>query len=486
MLALASENTKTELAHLGAVGNHLRSVRGDSSVHESATTIFLNACESVLRAAKACAVVDGCNAVEAVGRLMIEVLDEGVLVGPNSRRVEYVTALIVKALQVHAPLVGIECARTYLRLGGKLSAPTILCSICGATRVASGPADVDLIFHFAKEVLEGGLVPSSSSKTVGVYNVLLAACGEPVPTRGRVGNRYRDADALDVADRLLSASGLALAVMRADVPFTNHVNQGRMNLLLRAICSASLLLEVAQVRAWEDLSQKELVALRREVGVDSTLQSFVRESPSVFDVRSRMQALVSRALILAEVALGVMKEADHSKPLRYEIRGSTINLLSNAAFFSHTLTVEEGQQLMSVLSMSLELDRVRRKLYSRAIENAVLAAISSAHGLDAAPELFGRITSTFAHAMRRGFTFQRSIMERVWDLCSCIPSGQQIPDAVLSDRDYIQERLQRLQQEPRPRVAAAREQLGQLKGGISSSDGPFLKSFAQLSERSRL
>jgi|GEM_PF-4332317 len=474
MRSLAYETTQIELADLGRAVHHLRSVKGGATAHKQATTIFLSACESVLQATKSCPVIDGCNAVEAVGRLMIELLGEGALAGLGTHNVQRIAGLVVQGLQVHAPLVGIECAQAYIQAGGSLSSPTILCSICEATRQANDPADVAVILKFAEDVLARGLVLASSSKTVGVYNVLLAVCGEPVPTRRRLGARYRDLDTVDVADRLLSASSLALAVMDANVPFTKHVNEGRVNLLLRALCSASLLLDVEQARMWEDLSLQQVIALRREIGVDSSLRSFVRGGWSDVDVRSRAQALVSRALVVAEAAVRVMKDADHTKPLRYEIRGSTINLLSNAAFFADSLTIAEGQRLMSILSTSLELDRVRKKLYSNGIENAVLAAISAAHGSESAPELLDRITSTFALALRKGFTFPTQIMERVRDLCSDMPSDQQMSDAVQYDRAYIEERLQRLQQQPRQRTPAVPAHPGPLKGGLTGDQSGAL------------
>jgi hypothetical protein len=370
---------------------------------------------------------------------------------------------LVIALQGVSSLLAVEVAHAAIEAGGRLSAPTVLCTIAHATRNATCPENIGVIYRFAQEALTRGLVPVSSSKTVGFYNVLLAVAGAPVPNVGRVGPAYRDVDSLDVAERLLNAAPLALSAIDANLPFSDRETEGRINLFLRALCSASLILDVEQVRIWESLSPSEVLKLRREIGADKQLRAHISEDRRDADLLKPARALVSQALLLAESALEVMKRADHNRPLRYEIRGSTINLLSNAAFFCEELSVDQTHRLLSIVSTALELPRVRRKMYSASIENAVLTGFS---------------------AMRKGFTFSDGLMSRVRDAYEEVPLADRADISVLEDVAYLEMRLARTSRKSLMpnRHATKPSQTQTLEGGLPSGRSRFIRSFADLQQ----
>jgi hypothetical protein len=458
------------------------SVEGRSGT-PSMTSRLMDSFESTLRAARAYPREDGRSSVEAVGRLALEVVGKWIQMDRSPRATTVVSGLVI-ALQGVSSLLAVEVAHAAIEAGGRLSAPTVLCTIAHATRNATCPENIGVIYRFAQEALTRGLVPVSSSKTVGFYNVLLAVAGAPVPNVGRVGPAYRDVDSLDVAERLLNAAPLALSAIDANLPFSDRETEGRINLFLRALCSASLILDVEQVRIWESLSPSEVLKLRREIGADKQLRAHISEDRRDADLLKPARALVSQALLLAESALEVMKRADHNRPLRYEIRGSTINLLSNAAFFCEELSVDQTHRLLSIVSTALELPRVRRKMYSASIENAVLTGFSAAYGSEERPGLLLHACSTFVSAMRKGFTFSDGLMSRVRDAYEEVPLADRADISVLEDVAYLEMRLARTSRKSLMpnRHATKPSQTQTLEGGLPSGRSRFIRSFADLQQ----
>ncbi len=447
---------------------------------KSMATQLMDSCESTLRAARAFPREEGGrNSVEVVGRLMLEVVEKWIQADRSGRTTKTTSALVI-ALQHNAPLLAVEVAHAVVKAGGRLSASTVLCTIAHAARGATGPEHIGGIYRFAQEALIRGLVPVSSSKTVRFYNVLLAAAGVPAPTVGRVGPSYRDVDSLDVAERLLSVAPLARSAIDANLPFSDRESEGRINLFLRALCSASLVLDVEQVRIWEDLTPREVSTLRREIGADRKLVAHISQDRRDADLSKPAQALVSQALLLAEAALEVMKNARHDRPLRYEIRGSTVNLLSNAAFFCESLSAKQAHALLSIISTALELPRVRRKMHSASIENAVLATLSVARDAEEGPSLLLRSCSTFVLAMRKGFTFSDGVMSRMRNAYDELFAAKSCDESVLADVNYLERRLAGASKEPRVRNRRIGNPSQTLRGGLSSPPSRFVSSFAEL------
>jgi hypothetical protein len=477
------EQWHRKLAKLQAIVEEFRVCTANSGGElrhgNSMTTQLMNSCESTLRAARAFPREDGRSSVEVVGHLMLEVVEKWVQTDRSSRTTKTTSSLVI-ALQHNAPLLAVEVAHAIVKAGGMLSASTVLCTIARAVRGATGPEHIGGIYRFAQETLIRGLVPVSSSKTVGFYNVLLAAAGVPAPTKGRVGPAYRDVDSLDVAERLLSVAPLARSVIEANLPLSDQESEGRINLFLRALCSASLVLDVEQVRIWESLTPREVSRLRQEVGACPKLAAYISKDRREADLSKPAQALVSQALLLAEAALEVMKNARHDQPLRYEIRGSTVNLLSNAAFFCESLSTKQAHALLSIVSAALELPRVRRKMHSASIENAVLAALSVASDAEEELSLLSQSCSTFVSALRKGFSFSNIMMSRVHDQYGRLFAAQICDDSVMDDFKYVGRRLAGTSKEPRVRNRRIGNPSQTLRGGLSSRPSRFVSSFGEL------
>lgn len=452
---------------------------GDRHQRKSITTQLMDLCESTLRAARAFPHEDGRNSVEVVGRLMLEVVEKWVQADRSDRTAKTISTLVI-ALQHSAPLLSVEVAHAVVKAGGMLSASTVLCTIACAARNAASPVDIGVVYRFAQEALIRGLVPISSSKTVRFYNVLLAVGGEPFPTGARVGPAYCDVDSLDVAERLLSVAPLACSAIDANLAFSDRESEGRINLFLRALCSASLILDVEQVRIWEGLAPHEVSKLRREIGADTKLAARISQDRQGADLSKPAQALVSQALLLAEAAFEVMKNARHDRPLRYEIRGSTVNLLSNAAFFCESLSAKQAHALLSIVSAALELPRVRRKLHSASIENAVLAALSAVRDTEEGSRLLLQSCTTFVSAMRKGFTFSDSAMSRMRNAYDQLFAARSCDDSVLDDVNYLERRRAGISKKPRVRNQRSGKSFEALLGGLSSRPSRYISSFGEL------
>jgi hypothetical protein len=420
-----------------------------------------------------------------VANLVLEVLPKWIQ-NDNSRGTAKVLSTLVVMLQQYEPQLAVEVARSVAREGGTLSAPTVLCTIMDGILTAESPRDIAGIFGLAEEALTRGLVPVSSSKTVKFYNVLLAACGEPSPTASRVGPRYRDIDTLDVAERLLNAAPVACAAINANLPFEGKESEGRINLFVRALCSASLILDVEQVRIWEQLSPQEVTRLRREFGADTKLWSHISRERKGENLRAPAYDLVSRAIELTEAAMKSRGRGGPDRAPMYEIRGSTVNVLFNAAFFSMALSVDQAQSLLSILSTALDLASVRRKLHSASIEKAVLAALSAAYEAEEPGELLSRACAAFTLARRKGFACSDSLMGRILDSYDKLPPAILEEKSVRDDIAYLKSRRARPSREARvrPRKIAVHSQ--PLKGGLAAPKSSFLTSFAELHESMRV
>jgi hypothetical protein len=399
------------------------------------------------------------------------------------------TETLIVALQRKCPDSAVALATAALTAGVTLSPNTLLSTIALGVKSALSPRDVIAVSTLATLTIQKDAIDLQSPGVMGVFDAFLGSCGEPGVTSSRISPNYRERDILDSATRLYALVPLVHILMTKAVPFDTERTVDRVNMVARALCSSALMLNIERVRTFEHLPHSELHLLRKATGVDITWFSIPPSRLAAFDPVPLSSSLVSAAIAIVDLAIGHTRDIDQFIMPRYEINGSTINLLFNACFFDETgLAPEKVSVLRSILDRALEAPLLRRKLHSANIENGILSTLAATRGAPDPGPLLMDSAAMLATAMRSGFGFMESRIRMVYKRCVDSIAEPAQSGRWTEDFGFLQAKIQKLDSPPQPSTYKFIPPLEPktLRGGLDSMDTLYMHSFGELAKAYRV